>query len=275
MSRSSQESAIQKVANVNLTKKAQPCFSPTVTGGMTTGQRAQFTAEAFQTGVQAKASIQAAKQELSAQLDGNILNVPSSMSATSGLGMRSMATSAMIGAGLSAVNPVLGAAYMVADAVMNGIGGHAGIGHAAIDGGKSEFSSLLSKNEKGSYDYIDSMGDSYSGGLKTSDMSTQISLATPAPQNRAQVDAGMSNRAREMIDQLGEDEIRKQLEGTSVEEHRADQLIGSAKRFVKREWGENLSSMLGDDAMEAPKLGQGKPDWALSKAPGFSVPGLG
>ncbi|MDY0029713.1 MAG: hypothetical protein RBR86_07200 [Pseudobdellovibrionaceae bacterium] len=266
----SSQGAIREVAGQNLT--ANFCLSGSVTSSMSVGQKASCVIGALDQSRQGLEAIRDAKSALAEQLDGNVMNTPSSMNASNGLGMRSMAASAAIGLALTAVNPVAGAAYMAIDALRSGIGGHAGIGHAAIDGGKSDFSSPLSRNKDGSYEYTDISGDTYSGGLLNTGYAAS---KAGTPQNAPAPNPAQQLMARDAIDRLGEDEIRQQIASVGQDEKLLMKQADTAIRFAKSEWGITAGPDGKPDKPDHPKFGMDKPDWVVAKTPMFSAPAMG
>lgn len=147
------------------------------------------------------------------------------------------------GAAIFAVNPPTGVAYMAATAIAEtmrfaqnalsmGDGGHAGLQHAglqnaAINPGKSSFGSLTTKSGKDPIlsAYEDSMGGRWGdGGLAATNQPAQ----TPRPGHA--VNPKMQAAATIVVDQLGEEEIRKQLSRASRAEHRLEQQAAAAQK---------------------------------------------
>lgn len=266
----SSQGAIREIAGQNLT--ANFCLSTSVTSSMSVGQKANCVIGALDQSKQGLEAIRDAKSALAEQLGDNVMNTPASMGGSSGLGMRSMAISAGIGLALTAVNPVAGAAYMAFDALRSGIGGHAGIGHAAIDGGKSEFSSPLSRNKDGGYDYTDISGDTYSGGL----LNTGYAASKAGPQQVGPApDPAQQLMARDAIDRMGEDEIRQQISSVGQEEKLLMKQADTAIRFAKNEWGITAGPDGKPDETGKAKLDIDKPDWVVAKTPTFAAPAMG
>ena len=146
------------------------------------------------------------------------------------------------GAAIFAVNPTAGVAYMAAGAVAGAmafaenamsmgdgaVGAHAGVQHAAINPGKSAFGSLTKERGKDPIlsGYADSMGSSWGeGGLAVTNQPAQQS---PRPGHA--INPRMQAAADIVVDQLGEEEIRKQLSGASHAEHRLKQQAAAAEK---------------------------------------------
>ena len=146
------------------------------------------------------------------------------------------------GAAIFAVSPTAGVAYMAAGAVAGAIafvenamsmgdgavGAHAGVQHAAINPGKSAFGSLTKERGKDPIlsGYTDSMGSSWGeGGLAVTNQPAQQS---PRPGHA--INSRMQAAADIVVDQLGEEEIRKQLSGASHAEHRLKQQAAAAEK---------------------------------------------
>lgn len=247
------------------------CFSTSTMNGMSAGQQATAVVDAMQDSFKGLGQAMQAREDLSSQLNGGVLNIPSA--AGGSLGVMSMATSAMIGVGLSALNPVAGAIYMAADTLHAGVrmlsgAGHAGLSHAAIDGGPSEFRSPISKSDKKAGGYTDVLGDTWGDdGFRLSD----IKATKPAAGPVNSLDAGGANFARKQIDQFGEDEVRQQLAATSKIEKRFIQQATAAREFAEN----HLGATGLPDASAAFKANMAdmtaKPDLkpSLEKAPAF------
>jgi hypothetical protein len=157
-----------------------------------------------------------------------------------------------------AVDPSVGAACMVATVIaetvrfaqnalsMGGdgaVGAHAGIQHAAINPGKSTFGSLTKERGRDPIllEYIDSMGSNWGeGGLAVTNQPVQSPRPGHAINPKMQAAAGI------VVDQLGEEQIRKELSGASIAEKRLAQQAAAAEK----EW--NFKSTR---KIEAPSLG--------------------
>ncbi len=268
---SSQGSAIEMAATRSLATTYN--LSSSKMNQMSVGQQMSSVVGALKesgTGLKAAAE---ARESLAQQLGGNVQNTPQALSNKSGsdsLGIKSMATSAVAGAALAIVaGPAAAAAYGVVDTLVSAAKmmsgqGHAGIGHAAIDGGKSEFSSPISRNGKGkSKDfetYTDSMGESWTmGGHSLSALKTSQPAA-----NNAQFNPQQSLKSQQTLDRLGEEEIRAQLSVASKAEQGLMQQAGAARRFA-----ENMFGVVGSDGK--PDLKPLNPDGPSANDPSWKM----
>ncbi len=281
---SSQGSAIEMAATRSLATTYN--FSASTMNNMSVGQQMSSVIGALKesgTGLKAAAD---ARESLAQQLDGNVQNTPQALSnsgAGGGLGLKSMATSLVAGAALAVTaGPAVAAVYGIADTIasaakmMSGQG-HAGIGHAAIDGGKSEFSSPISRSGKGQSkdlgSYTDSMGESWTmGGHSLSSIKTSQPVA-----NNSQFNPQQSLRAAQTIDRLGEEEIRAQLGEASNAEKGLMQQADTARRFA-----ENMFGIVGPDGkadlktLDPDAPSSNDPSWKLAvNAPTMGMPRLG
>lgn len=277
---SSQGSAIEQTAG---SLQATFCLSASAMNDKTLNHQAAIVGGALQQSAQGLGAAAGARKELAQQLDGHVQNVPSAAQGGGSLGLASMATSAGAGIALTAMNPVVGAAFIVADTVHAAVrvfsgGGHAGITHAAIDGGKSEFGSLISKSGKSQGGYTDVMGGTWdSDGFA---MEASSSLAVPKsaqPSGGAMNDPQMALRAQQTIDKLGEDEVRGQLAHASYAEKRLQQQGDTAIRFAQNTFG-----IVGSDGKADMNVGDpnapsvNDPNWKMTvNAPMFGTPKFG
>ncbi|MFA7277199.1 MAG: hypothetical protein WC043_10410 [Pseudobdellovibrionaceae bacterium] len=144
-------------------------------------------------------------------------------------------------AGLAIGGPI-GAGIMAAGAVSDAIGfmagktgtEHAGLGHAgtkntAIDGGKSEFTSAPSSDEKGGY--VDVLG------TRWADDGSQIAINNQVAPKGPAANPQMQMAADETVAKFGEKEVMRQLGQTSTMEKRLLQQAGSAMDFAEDHGG--------------------------------------
>lgn len=155
------------------------------------------------------------------------------------LAMRGAVYAGMTALGLAV--PAVGAGMAVAEAVRfamapaPGVPEHAGLQHAVLNPGKTEFKPVSSSSGKGKKDpilsdYTDSQGDQYVNGFAASGKpSSKPQAPVPRPQ-----DLQIHASAGSVVDELGHKKVADDLAGVSEMEKRLGQQAAAAEDQLER-----------------------------------------